>query len=140
MKVTNQLKTPDRKQQNKNDKNYTFWGNCCKCGKFGLSVKEYQRIPTVAIQDKTFQGQTIIQTKKQIRYPTLMSPARLPVLTQQITADLQLSQEVKMAETNKLLKRATKNTYKKLTSILKQPPKKTSNTTKTPKKVKNKNI
>ena len=40
-----------------------------------------------------------------------------------------------MAETNKLLKRAVKNTYKKLTSILKQPPKKTSNTAQTPMKV-----
>ena len=40
-----------------------------------------------------------------------------------------------MAEANKLLKRAVKNTYKKLTSILKQSPKKTSNTAKSPKKV-----
>ena len=37
-----------------------------------------------------------------------------------------------MAETNKLLKRAVKNKYKKLTSILKQPPMKTSTAAKNP--------
>ena len=61
-----------------------------------------------------------------IRYPTPMSPVRPPVLTQQITADFQLLQEAlnklssqmtEMAEPNKLLKRAVKNTYKKVNSI-----------------------
>ena len=40
-----------------------------------------------------------------------------------------------MAETKKLLKRAVRNTYKKLISIPKQLPKKTSNAVKNPKKV-----
>ena len=40
-----------------------------------------------------------------------------------------------MAETNKLLKTAVKNTYKKMTSMSKQHPKKTSNDLKTSKKV-----
>ena len=40
-----------------------------------------------------------------------------------------------MAETNKLLKRAVKNRYKKVTSIPKQHPRKTSNDPKTSKKV-----
>ena len=60
-----------------------------------------------------------------------MSPAKPPALTQQITAYFQLSQETwnklssqmrEMAETNKLLKRTGKNTYKKLTTILKATP------------------
>ena len=51
-------------------------------------------------------------------------------------ADFQLSQEAwnklsskmnEMAEMNKLLKKAVKSTYKKLTSVLKQYPKKTPN-------------
>ena len=41
----------------------------------------------------------------------------------------------KMTKTNKLLKRAVKNTDNKLTSILKQPPRKTSNDAKTHNKV-----
>ena len=36
-----------------------------------------------------------------------------------------------MAETNKLLQKAIKNTYKKVNSIPNQPPKKASKTTKT---------
>ena len=40
-----------------------------------------------------------------------------------------------MAETNKLLKRAVKNTYKKVNCIPNPPPKKASNTAETPKKV-----
>ena len=40
-----------------------------------------------------------------------------------------------MEETNKWLKGALKNTYKKLNKISNPPPKKASNTTKTPKKV-----
>ena len=70
-----------------------------------------------------------------------MSPVRLPLLTQQIAVDLQLSQKARnklssqmseMAETNKLLKTAVKNTYNKLTSIHH---KRTSNDPKTSKKV-----
>ena len=73
-----------------------------------------------------------------------MSPVRPPVLTQQITTDFQLSQEAwnklnsqitDMEETNKLLKRAVKNAYKKCYRIPNPPPKKASSTTKTPKKV-----
>ena len=64
-------------------------------------------------QDQTYKGQTSIQMTEPIRYPTLMSPARLAVLTQQITVDFQLSQEAwnklsskmtEMAKTNKLFK------------------------------------
>ena len=58
-----------------------------------------------------------MQTTDTIRYSTPISQARPPVLTQQITADFQLSQEAwnklssqmtEMAETNKLLKKAIK--------------------------------
>ena len=68
----------------------------------------------MANQDQTYKGPTNIKLTEPIRYPTPMSPTRLPVLTQQITADFQLSTEVwnkliiqmsEMAETNKLLKR-----------------------------------
>ena len=98
----------------------------------------------MAIQDQTYKGQANIPTMEPIMYPIPMSPARLPVLTQQIIVDFQVSQKAwnrlssqmsEMSQTNKLLKRAVKNTYQTLTSILKQPPKKTSNAAKTPKKV-----
>ena len=97
----------------------------------------------MATQDQTYIGQTNIQTPESHRYSASMFPVRPPVLTQQITADFQLLQEAwnklssqmsEMTETNKLLKRAIKNTYKKLTSIPKTSPKKASNTAKTPKK------
>ena len=98
----------------------------------------------MATQDQTYKGQTNIQTTEPIRHPTPMFPVRLPVLTQQITVDFQLSQEAwnklgrqmsEMAKTNKLLKRGVKNTYKKFTSILRQPSKKTSNDAKNPTEV-----
>ena len=84
MKVTNQSKTSDRDQQSENTKNYTFWSNCWKCGKFGHSVKECQSNSNMATQDQTYEGQTNIQTTEPIRYPTSMSPVRPPVLTQQL--------------------------------------------------------
>ena len=68
-------------------------------------------------QVQTHNGPTNIQTIEPIRYPTPISPTRLHVLTQQITADIQLSQEAwnklssqmnEMAETNKLLKNLAK--------------------------------
>ena len=77
-----------------------------------------------------------LKTIELIRYPTAISPIRLPVLTQQIMADFQLSQEAwkklnsqrnKMAEMNKFLMKVVKTTYKKLTSVPKQYPKKTHN-------------
>ena len=98
----------------------------------------------IAAQDQIYKGQTNIHITEPIRYPTQISPARPPVLIQMITADFQLSHEAwnklssqmsKMAETSKLSKRAVRNTYKKWTSILRQPPKKTSNDAKTSKKV-----
>ena len=87
----------------------------------------------MANQDQTYIDQTHIQTPDPIRYPTPTSPVRLPVLTQQITAEFQLSQEAwnklrrqmtEMAETSTILKRAVKNIYKKVNSIPNLPPKK----------------
>ena len=78
-------------------------------------MKECQSNSTMANQDQIYKGQTHIQTAEPIRYPSSISPVRPPVLTQQITTDFQLSQEVwnkfssqmtEMAETNKLLKKA----------------------------------
>ena len=94
---------------------------------------------TLANQDQPYKGQTHIQTPELIRYLTHVFPAIPPVLTQHITIDFQLSQGAwnklnsqitEMAETNKLLKRAVKNTYGKVNSIPNPPPKKASNTTK----------
>ena len=59
------------------------------------------------------------------RYLTAISPARPPILTQLITADFQLSQEMwdhlssQMNEMskNRLIKRVVKKTYKKLTNL-----------------------
>ena len=44
------------------------------------------KISTMATQDQRYKGQANIQTTEPIRYLTLMSPVRPPVLTQQITA------------------------------------------------------
>ena len=135
------------------NKSNTFWGYCWKCGKFGHSAKEYQNNTATASQDQTMvttfkntqNGPTNLQTIEPIRYPTTISPARPPILTQQITTDFQLSQEAwnelssqmdEMAKTKKLLKKAVKSTYKKLTSVPKQYPKKTPNNMKASKKTK----
>ena len=84
----------------------------------------------------TQNGLTNLRTVQLIRYPTAISPTRPPMLTQQIMADFQLSQEAwnklssqmnEMAELNTFLKKAVKSTYKKLTSVPKQYPKKTPN-------------
>ena len=47
----------------------------------------------MANQGQTYKGQTNIQTTELIRQTTPIYPVRLPVLTQQITVDLQLLQE-----------------------------------------------
>ena len=47
----------------------------------------------MATQGQTHNGPANIQTIELIRYPTPISPTRTPVLTQQFTADVQLSQE-----------------------------------------------
>ena len=62
---------------------------------------------TTANQDPTHNGPTNLQTIELIRYPTPLSPARPPILKQQIMANFQLAQE---AETNKLLRKAVKST------------------------------
>ena len=81
-------------------------------------------------------GLQIPQITGQIGYPTTMLPTRPPILTQQIIADFQLSQEVwdhlsnqmnEMDETNRLLKGGVNNTYKNLTNVKKQGAKKTLN-------------
>ena len=85
----------------------------------------------MATQCETYRDQTNIQTAEPIKYLSPMSPVKLSVLTQQITADLELSQKVwnilniqmsELAET--ILKATLKNTYRKLASVLKQPPEK----------------
>ena len=105
----------------KNTITYTFLGNCWKCDKFGHSAKECQSNLTIANQDQTYKGQIHINTTEPIRYPTFISLVRPPVSTQQITTDFQLSQEAwntlsrqmtEITETNKLLKKAIKSTYK----------------------------
>ena len=89
-------------------------------------------------QGQAYKGQTYTQTAESIRYPTPITPVGLPVLTQQIPTDFQLLQEAwnklssqmtEMAETNKLSKKAIKNT-KKVNSIPNPTPKKVSNTKK----------
>ena len=47
----------------------------------------------MANQDQTYECQTHIQTAEQIRYLMPISPVRPPVLTLQITAHFQLSEE-----------------------------------------------
>ena len=73
-------------------------------------------------------GLQISQTTSELRYPFVGFATRLPVLTQQITSDFQLSQKAldhlrnqmnELAETNRLLKKAVKNTYQTLTNVKK---------------------
>ena len=115
--VGNRPKPPEKALQNKTNKSYTFWGNYWKCGKFGHSAKECQDSPVTANQDQTMvttfkntqNGLKKLQIIEPIKYPTTISPTRLPTLTQQIMVDFQLSQEAwnklssqmnEMAETN----------------------------------------
>ena len=62
-------------------------------------------------QDQMYKGQSNIQTTEPIRYPTLMSPARLPVLTQQITVNFQLSQEAWNKLSSQMSKMAKQTNY-----------------------------
>ena len=94
MKVNNGPKTSYRDlQYKKTPKNYTFQSNCWKCGIFGHSAKEFQNNSTMATQDQTYKGLTNIETTEPFRCPTLVSPVRMPALTQQLTTGFQLSQE-----------------------------------------------
>ena len=143
-KVGNRPKTPDMDLQSKTTKDHTYWGNCWKCGKFGHSGKECQNNITTANHGQIHNIPTNLQTIQLIRYPTPTSPARPPILAQQIMADFQLSQEAwtrwssqmnEITETNKCLKKAVKCIYKKVKNVLKQDPKKTHNNMKASKKM-----
>ena len=70
-------------------------------------------------------GPSNSQILEPVRYPTAISTIRLPIFTQQIMVVFQLLQEAwnklssemnKMAEINKLLMKAVKSTYKRLTN------------------------
>ena len=69
-KVGNRPKTPDKDLQIKSNKNYAFWGNYWKCGKFGHSAKECQNNLTTANQDQMHNSSTNMQTIELIIYPT----------------------------------------------------------------------
>ena len=84
--------SPDKDLQNKTNKT-TLLGQLLKCGKFGHSAKECQSLITMANQDQTHNGPTNVQTIEMIRYPIPIIQTRLPILTQKITVDFQLSQE-----------------------------------------------
>ena len=88
----------------------------------------------------TFRNACSTSPIPQIRYPTTISPTKLLILTQQITADFQLSQEAlnhlsnqmnDMVKTNKLLKKVVQGTYKTLTDVQKENPRNVSNRKKT---------
>ena len=106
MNVNNQSKTSDRDLQNKNNKIIHFRaiaGNVV----IWHSMKKWQRIFTMATQDQTYKDQTNIQTTEPIRYPPSVSPVRPPVLTQQITAYFQLSQEAWNKHSSQMSEMAT---------------------------------
>ena len=84
-------------------------GNCWKCGKFACSAKECQNSLTTANQDQPNNSPTTIQMTELIRYPTPIFLTRLPILTQQIMADFQLSQEAWNKLSNQMNKVATTN-------------------------------
>ena len=60
IKVGNQPKTSDKDPQNGINKNYTLWGICWKCGKFGHSAKECKNNSAMATEDQTYKSQTNI--------------------------------------------------------------------------------
>ena len=108
-KIVNNPKTPDKDLQNKTQQKSarTIW---------------------LTNQDQTHNGPTNIQTTELIRYPPI-SLIRPPIVTQQIWAVFQLSQEAWNKLSNQMkrwlkqtnyFKKAVKSTYQKLTNIPKQ--------------------
>ena len=85
--MNNWSKMSDRDQQNRNTQNYKFWVNCWKCGIFGHSTNEWQINSTMANQDQTYKVKLTFRHQNQLGIPPHMSPAKPPVLTQQITTD-----------------------------------------------------
>ena len=129
---------------------YTYFDRCWKCNEFSHLAKECKNSPSHTNQtDHITQEQTMINTYRnahstplvsQIKYHTIIYSSKPPILTQQITTDLQLSQVAwnqlssqmnEMVETNKLLKKAVQDSYIKLTNVQKQNPKNLQNSKKT---------
>ena len=92
--IGNRPKTPDKGLQNKTNKSYhlgkllEMW-QIWPMGKFGQSTKECKNNTLTANQGQTIvttfkstqNDQTNFQTIEPIRYPTAVSPTRLPILT-----------------------------------------------------------
>ena len=103
---TGKIKQSNRSTLNKTNKIYLL-GTCWKCGKFGHLAKENTNTHNTMNQSSNMQSHSLAinpiknaqsslqapQTTNQIRYPTTIVLIRVPTLTQQITADFQLSQE-----------------------------------------------
>ena len=151
---SNNSKKSDKSIPNKTHINYTY-GELVECGEFGHLAKECNitSVNTNQFNDATDQvtanpfinahsGPLFHKPQEKIKYPTKISQTKPPILTHQITTDFQLSQKAcnqlssqmtEMTETNKLLKKAVQNTYKRLTNEQKANPKNTPNNMKTAK-------
>ena len=128
---SNKNKFTNKNATKQANKTYTYLGICWKCNECSHMAKECKSIPSDTNQtDHIIQEQTMINTYRnrlstspvsQIKYPITISSAKPSILTQQITADFQLSQEAwnllssqmdEMVEANKTLKKAIQGTYK----------------------------
>ena len=100
---SNKNKSTNKNATNKTNKTYTYLGTCWKCNEFGHLAKECKNSPSdINHTDHIIQEQTMMDTYRnahstspvsQIKYPTTILPTKLPILTEQITADFQFSQE-----------------------------------------------
>ena len=117
--VGNRSKNLDKDVQNKiNKSSVETVGNVANLLQ-NNSVTANQDQTMVTTFKNTKNDLSNLQTVEPIRYPTAVSLTRLPVLTQQITEDLQLLQSTlnklssqlnEMAKLNTLLKKAVKST------------------------------
>ena len=115
------IKQPNKSELIKANKTCTYLGTCWKCGELCHLTKECNDTPMSMDQSSSIQNKLAVNSLKKAqsgslilqiyaqrvfktpqRYLTTISPVRSQLLTQQITADFQLSQEEKNNWSNQM--------------------------------------